>query len=102
MQIYFSTHARERAEERGASETEVIDVLNNGTDIEAKGNKQAKEKVFAYASSRNGKYYQEKKVQVIYIIENEVIVIITVYVFFGKFQLSLNEILNRGNITDLA
>ena len=85
MKIQIEPHTLERANERGAPEEEIIDTLQTGEAVEAKKNRLAKSKVFSFQQNRNGKFYEEKKIEVIYIVENDVIITITVYVFFGKF-----------------
>lgn len=44
-----------------------------------------KSKIFAFDTKRNGKYFEEKKLEVYYVIENNIIITVTVYVFYGKF-----------------
>ena len=59
MHIYIDDHARERAEERGTNEEEIIETIKQGNEGKAKNNRLAKEKVFAFAKEWNGKYYDE-------------------------------------------
>ena len=35
---------------------------------------------------RHGKYYQQKRVEVIYTIKGDVIITVTVYAFYGKWE----------------
>jgi hypothetical protein len=86
MQIQIELHTLQRASERGASEEEIKDTLLSGKNISAKNNRLGKSKVFAFNSERNGKYYNEKKIEVYYTIEQQTIITITVYVFFGNFE----------------
>ena len=44
--------------------------------------------VFAYGSERNGVYYEQKRVEVYYVMEEGVVAIVTAYVFYGKWQAS--------------
>jgi hypothetical protein len=44
-----------------------------------------KSKVFEFNDYRIQKYYKEKKVEVYYIIEQQNLITVTVYVFYGKF-----------------
>jgi hypothetical protein len=37
-------------------------------------------------SIRLGKFYEQKKVEVFYIIEKDTIITVTVYVFYGKWE----------------
>ncbi len=85
MQIQIEPHTLQRAIERGASENEIIDTLTNGVNILGKSGRLGKSKVFPFEAVRNGKYYDEKKLEVYYVIEQQVIITVTVYVFYGKF-----------------
>lgn len=86
MKIQIEPHTLERAEERGANKSEIIDVILNGNKTSAKLNRLAKFKVFDFNSLRNNKYYEQKRIEVIYTIENDTYVTITVYVFYGKWE----------------
>lgn len=86
MHIRIEPHTLLRAIERGASEEEIIETINNGLAIKAKSNRMAKVRVFDFNKIRNGKFYEQKKLEVFYVIENNEIITITVYVFFGKFE----------------
>ncbi len=48
MKIQIDPHALERAEERGANETEITDVISNGFSIPAKYGRMAKAKVYEF------------------------------------------------------
>jgi len=85
MEIIIEPHTLDRAIDRGANKEEIIDTLTNGTAIEAKKNRKAKTKVFEYNKERSGKHYQQKKIEVYYVIENNKIITVTVYAFYGKF-----------------
>lgn len=86
MKIQIEPHTLQRAEERGASLEEIQIVLEQGTEIPARGNRKAKAKVFTFKKERLGKYYEEKRVEVIYVEENDTIITVTVYVFYGEWK----------------
>jgi hypothetical protein len=85
MKIEIASHTLQRAAERGATEAEIIEVLENGISILSKYGRYGKSKVFPFNNFRNKKYYQEKKLEVYYIIEQQNLITVTVYVFYGKF-----------------
>ncbi len=87
MHIKIEPHTLVRAIERGASEQEIIETINNGIALKAKSNRIGKYKVVDFNEFRNGKFYEQKKLEVFYVIESNVIITVTVYVFFGKFEL---------------
>ncbi len=86
MEIRIDPHTLERAEERGADEQEIRDVINSGLPIAAKHGRLGKAKVYDFRQQRHGKYYEQKRVEVIYIVEEEAIVTVTVYVFYGQWE----------------
>ena len=86
MEIQIHPHALERAIERGTSEAEIRDVLANGQEVPAKQARRAKAKTYDFRQERNGKYYDQKRVEVIFTIEDKAMITITVYVFYGKWE----------------
>jgi hypothetical protein len=86
MEIQIDSHTLKRADERGANEDELRDVINNGFTIPAKYGRTAKAKIYEFKKKRHGKYYEQKRVEVIYAIEKNAVIAITVYVFYGKWQ----------------
>ena len=86
MNIQIEPHTLERAEERGTTITEIQDTLESGIEIPARGNRKGKAKIFDFKQKRLGKYYEQKRVEVIYVEEREQIVTVTVYVFYGEWK----------------
>ena len=86
MKILIEPHTLERAEERGASLSEIEDEIHAGFSIPARGNRLAKARVYPFKQERLGKYYEQKRVEVIYVEEQESIVTVTVYVFYGEWK----------------
>jgi hypothetical protein len=85
MTIQIEPHTLQRAIERGATEEEIIEVLQSGVNILGKFGRLGKSKTFAFNTVKIGKFYEEKKVEVYYIIEQQSIITVTVYVYYGKF-----------------
>ncbi len=75
-----------RAAERGTNIDEIKDVLENGIEIPARGNRKGKAKIYNFKHERLGKYYEHKRVEVIYVEEKDVVVTVTVYVFYGEWK----------------
>ena len=86
METQIDPHTLERAEERGTNEEEIEDVINNGFPIPAKHGRLGKAKVYDFRQKRHGKYYEQKRVEVVYTVERNVAVTVTVYVFYGKWE----------------
>lgn len=86
MKIQIDPHTLERAKERGANADEIKDVIETGTPVAAKHDRLSKAKVYAFGQMWNNKLYSQKRVQVVYAIEHEIIVTVTVYVFYGSWE----------------
>jgi len=86
MEIQVDPHTLERAEERGTNEAEIRDVIQAGFLIPAKYGRIGKSKVYDFKQNRQNKYYDHKKVEVFYLIEEDKIITVTVYVFYGKWE----------------
>lgn len=86
MKIQIEPHTLERAEERGTDQDEIKDVVNSGFSIPGKPGRMGKAKIYNYKQKRHGKYYEQKRVEVYYILEGDVIITVTVYVFYGKWE----------------
>jgi len=86
MKIQIDLHTLERAKERGANENEIKDVIDKGFAIPAKYGRIAKAKIYEFKKRRHGKYYEQKRVEVVYTVEKNSVITITVYVFYGKWK----------------
>ena len=86
MEFQVEPHTLERAEERGTNLEEIEDVVKTGFSISAKYNRLGKCKIYNFKSKRNGRYYEEKRVEVYYVIEDDKIKTVTVYVFYAKWE----------------
>ena len=86
MDIRIDSHSLERAIERGTDEEEIRNVVETGFSVPAKHGRFGKAKVFEFAQKRLDKYDEQKRVEVIYIISQNTIITVTVYVFYGKWE----------------
>ena len=86
MEIQIDPHTLERAEERGTNEAEIRDVINAGFSTSAKYGRMGKAKIYGFDQKRHGRYYEQKRVEVFYTLERDVIITVTVYVFYGKWE----------------
>lgn len=86
MKIQIDPHTLERAEERGANKEEIQEVIETGIPVAAKRDRLSKAKVFDFGQIWNNKFYNQKRVQVIYTIEQDTIITSTVYVFYGEWK----------------
>ncbi len=87
LEIRIDPHTLERAEERGASLEEIRDVVATGFPVPAKYGRSCRGKIYDFSDSRLGRYYEQKRVEVIYTVLGNVATTVTVYVFFGTWEL---------------
>ena len=85
MEIRINAHTLERAEERGTNEEEIKEVVLTGFPIPAKYGRKGKAKIYDFKKTRLNAYYEQKRVEVFYIEEDKLITV-TVYVFYGKWE----------------
>jgi len=86
VRVQVDPHTLESAKERGASEEEIRDVIGSGLPLPAKYSRMGKTKTYSFNRKRYGKYYEEKRIEVFYTIEEDVIITVMVYVFYGKWR----------------
>jgi hypothetical protein len=86
MEIQIDPHTLKRAEERGTDEAEIADVIQTGFPVPAKYGRIGKAKVCDFKQNRHNKYCEHKRVEVFYLIEGDKIITVTVYVFYGKWE----------------
>lgn len=73
-------------QDRGAAEDEVRLTLRQGREVSARYPRLAREAVFRDGYNWRGKFYSHKLVRVIYVYEEERIVVVTVYAFYGLWE----------------
>jgi Domain of unknown function (DUF4258) len=78
--IELHPHARERAGERGASESEIAATVRDGERIPAKFGRSAFRRNFIFGGMWRGKQYATKQVEVIAVEENQRWLVITILV----------------------
>ena len=86
MKIQIDPHTLDRAEERGTNEKEIEDVINTGSTIQGKYGRLGRAKVYDFKKKRHNEYYEQKRVEVFYIEEEDAIITVTVYVFYGRWR----------------
>jgi hypothetical protein len=86
MKIRIEPHTLRRALERGTSVEEIEDVIRTGVPIQGKQDRSGRTKVLPFHQERLGKFYEHKRLEVFFIVENHEIVTVTVYVFYGRWE----------------
>jgi len=65
----------------------IEEVIETGFEIPAKRERIGKAKIYEFNQERHGKFYEQKRVELFYVIEGKMIVTVTVYVFYGKWEI---------------
>ena len=86
MKIRIDPHTVERADERGTTEDEIRDVLETGNPVSASPNRLCKAKVYPFEREHLGRHHRQKRVEVLYVMDQDIAVTVTVYVFFGEWK----------------
>ena len=76
-----------RSGEQRKKKSEIKDVIETGFPIPAKYARMGKAKIFPFSQIRLGTYYEQKRVEVFYISQRDIIVTVTVYVFYGRWEI---------------
>lgn len=79
--IRFSGHARDRLDNRGIEQSEVIEAIRTSPWQQIERGRLECRKNFAYGREWNGKHYATKQVRPIFVDEDEIIVI-TAYAYY--------------------
>ena len=82
VKVEIPDHAKARLNERGATETEVVDTVELGESIPAKHGRTRFRRNFEYNDRWHGRSYANKQIEVIAVAEREKWVVITVIVKF--------------------
>lgn len=80
--IVFSQHAKDQVADRGATEDEVINAIEDGEKMPAKRGRLSFRKNYPYGKIWKGKRYEMKQVVPIVVDEGNMLVVVTVYVYF--------------------
>ena len=80
--VFFSRHALDQIEVRGASRTEVEAAIESGEQVTAKAGRMAFRKNFPFHSVWKGRYYEVRQVMPLVVEEADRMVVVTVYVFY--------------------
>jgi hypothetical protein len=86
MKIQIQHHALVRAKERGTNFKEIMDVLRSGSPIPAKYDRKGKAKIFDFKQKRLNDFYEQKRVEIFYTEDNDDIIILIAFVFYGKWE----------------
>ena len=80
--VFFSTHARVKMSDRGASETEVVEAIKEGSFEPTRKARLLFRKNFPFANNWRGKKYSVKQVALVIAEEKDRLIVVTVYVYY--------------------
>ena len=80
--VYFPDHALTSMRKRGADRDEVIQTIREAEWCQAKHGRYEAEKEFPFDAAWNEKHYALKKVNPVFVVERDTIIIVTVYCFY--------------------
>jgi len=61
-------------------------MFRTGTSVPAGGGRLAKTKVYDYHGVWKGRHYDQQMVNVVYLVEGDVLVTVTVVVYYGRWR----------------
>lgn len=67
--------------ERGVERHEIEETIESGLPIVGKQGRLGKRKVYEFRQTRHGKFFEQKRVEVFYVIEEAAIITVTTYRF---------------------
>lgn len=76
----------ERAKERGVTREQVEDVLRTGKPVTAALGRLAKTKIYDYHGIWKHQFYEQQLVKVIYVIEDDTMITVTVIAHYGRWR----------------
>ena len=85
MKIQIEPHTLERARERGVTASQIEDVIRSGVPAVTGQGRLARVKIYDYHGSWKGQHYDQQMVKVIYVVENNVAITVTVVVYYGRW-----------------
>lgn len=84
--LRYSRHASLRIREWGVTEEEVRVTIDSGEPFPAKGLRLGKARVFRMGYERQGRPYPHKEVRVIFALEAEDTIVVTVVARYGRWE----------------
>lgn len=86
MDIRVEPNTLKKAKEEGATEEEIDATIRTGKDLNSESGRLGKTRTFSYKKERNNIYYEQKKLDVYFEVDNKLITTIAVDVFYGTFS----------------
>ena len=86
MDIKLEPQLLKKAKDEGATEEEIDATIRTGKDLNSASGLLGKTRTCPYKAERNNIFYEQKKLDVYFSVENKLITAIGVDVFYGTFS----------------
>lgn len=86
MDIKLEPQLLRKAQEDGATEEEIDATIRTGKDLNSASGLLGKTRTFPFKAKRNDDFFEQKKLDVYFSVENKLITALRVDVFYGTFS----------------
>lgn len=86
MDIKLEPQLLRKAQEDGATEEEIDATIRTGKDLNSASGLLGKTRTFPFKAKRNDSFFEQKKLDVYFSVENKLITALRVDVFYGTFS----------------
>jgi hypothetical protein len=85
MEIKIEPQTLIKATEAGATEEEIDATIRTGKDLNSESGQLGKTRTFPFKATRNNIFFEQKKLDVYFTVENKLITTLAIDVFYGTF-----------------
>jgi hypothetical protein len=85
MEIKIEPQTLIKATAEGATEEEIDATIRTGKDLNSESGRLGKTRTFPFKATRNNIFFEQKKLDVYFTVENKLITTLAVDVFYGTF-----------------
>ena len=85
MEIKFDPQTLQLAKQKGATEEEIDATVRTGKDLNSESGRLGKTRTFPFHGEWDNEFFDHKKLDVYFTVENKLITILDIDVFYGTF-----------------
>ena len=85
MDIKIEPLILKKATEQGATEDEIDATIRTGKDLNSESGNLGKTRTFPFHGERENEFFEQKKLDVYFTVENKLITTVAIDVFYGNF-----------------
>jgi len=85
MEINFDPRTLQLAKEKGATEEEIDATIRTGKDLNSESGRLGKTRTFPFHAEWQNEFFDHKKLDVYFTVENKLITTLDIDVFYGTF-----------------